>query len=198
MENFINEFKEIVESAATRLLQMSESQSEIRPAPGKWSPKEIIGHLIDSAANNHRRFVLAQLQDDLIFPGYKQDKWVAAQNYQSASWASLVQLWKLYNLQIAHLVSCIPEETLLKPRRNHNLHEIAWQTVPPDQPAALDYFIRDYFGHLQHHLRQIFKSAKLKLDIFYFPCYVSRTIHAAPGICQGNFWRVGWCPEEWR
>jgi len=96
MEKFINDVEETVESAAARLLALSESQSEIHHTPGKWSPKEIIGHLIDSAANNHRRFVLAQLQEDLVFPGYEQDKWVAAQKYQSASWVSLVQLWKLY------------------------------------------------------------------------------------------------------
>ena len=161
MDKFIKEFKETIKSAAARLLALSESQSEIHPVPGKWSPKEIIGHLIDSAANNHRRFVLAQLQEDLIFPGYEQDRWVAAQDYQSASWPSLVQLWKLYNLHIAHLVSRIPEDILLKPRRKHNLQEIAWEAVPPDQPATLDYFIRDYFNHMQHHLRQIFSIKEI-------------------------------------
>lgn len=158
MEQFIKELTETVEAAAARLLAMSEAQSATRPAPGKWSPKEIIGHLIDSAANNHRRFVLAQLQEDLVFPGYEQDKWVAVQSYQSASWLSLVDLWKNFNLHIAHLVSCMPQEVLRRPRRAHNLREIAWQTVPPEQPTTLEYFIRDYFGHVQHHLRQIFPS----------------------------------------
>jgi len=162
MEKFIKEFKEAVESASSRLLAMSESQSKIRPGPDKWSPKEIIGHLIDSAANNHRRFVLAQLQEGLIFPGYEQDKWVVAQDYQTASWVSLVQLWKLYNLHILHLASCIPEDILLKKRIKHNLHEIAWQAVPQNQPATLDYFIRDYFNHMQHHLRQIFSIEEIK------------------------------------
>lgn len=161
MQEFLQATGNIIESAVMRLDELSESQSEIHPAPGKWSPKEIIGHLIDSAANNHRRFVLAQLQGDFIFPGYEQDRWVAVQNYQRASWPSLIQLWKLYNLHIAHLVSRIPEDILLKKRIKHNLHEIAWQTVPQNQPATLEYFIHDYFNHLQHHLRQIF-AMKIK------------------------------------
>jgi DinB superfamily len=126
-----------------------------RPAPDKWSIKEIVGHLVDSAANNHQRFVRARLQDTLIFPGYAQDDWVAAQQYQDAPWPALVTLWREYNLHIARIMELAPEEARFREHLRHNLHELAWRPVPADRPATLDYFMRDYVGHLQHHLRQI-------------------------------------------
>ncbi len=78
----------IVLSARDRLQAIDETKSARRPAPGKWSPKEIIGHLIDSASNNHQRFVRAQFQDHLIFPGYNQEAWVEAQDYQNSQWTT--------------------------------------------------------------------------------------------------------------
>ena len=134
---------------------MPDDAAARRPAPGKWSPKEIIGHLIDSAANNHQRFVRAQSQDDLIFPGYDQDTWVTVQRYLDAPWQDLVTLWRSYNLHIARLMAVTPDEVRLRERKRHNLHELAWQPVPADAPATLDYFMRDYVLHLHHHLRQI-------------------------------------------
>jgi len=104
---------------------MTEAQSEERRAPGKWSPKEIVGHLIDSAANNHQRFVRAQFQDNLIFTGYEQQMWVSAQHYGEASWPSLVSLWKMYNLHLLHLISHIPVHRLTRLQQEHSLHRIA-------------------------------------------------------------------------
>jgi hypothetical protein len=144
----------VVEATAS-LAAIPDEVAGRRPAPGKWSPKEIIGHLIDSAANNHQRFVRAQLQDDLVFPGYAQDTWVEVQRYQEAPWQGLLTLWRAYNLHIARLIEAMPDDTRMKERRRHNLHELAWQPVPADTPTTLDYFMRDYVLHLQHHLRQI-------------------------------------------
>jgi hypothetical protein len=127
----------------------------MRPAAGKWSPKEVIGHLIDSACNNHSRFVCARLEDGLEFPGYEQDAWVTTQDYMSADWAELVTLWRAYNLHIARIVDLIPADVLVAPRPMHNLDVIAWRTVPREQPVTLEYFIRDYIAHLEHHLEQI-------------------------------------------
>jgi hypothetical protein len=160
MKDALEDFRDTLEGAQARLLALTEDESEARRAPGKWSPKETLGHLIDSAANNHQRFVRAQFSDDLVFPGYEQNEWVAAQQYQQASWPSLVQLWLSYNLHLLHLVSHIPEAELQKSRREHNLDRIAWQTVSADEPVTLEYFIRDYINHLKHHLQQIFGSAE--------------------------------------
>jgi hypothetical protein len=95
------------------------------------------------------------LQDDLVFPGYAQDAWVAAERYRDAPWQNLLTLWRAYNLHIAWLMAAVPDQVRLRERRQHNLHELAWQPVPAATPATLDYFMRDYVNHLHHHLRQI-------------------------------------------
>ena len=135
---------------------MSEAEAKRRPRPEKWSPAEIIGHLIDSASNNHQRFVRAQFQNDLVFPGYEQDAWVAFQTYRDARWAELVTLWKLFNIHIARIMENTPDSVRNSPRTKHNLDELAWHPVPKNEPATLDYFMNDYVGHLKHHLAQIF------------------------------------------
>jgi hypothetical protein len=156
MKDALEDFRMAIETGAERLLSLSEAESEARRAPEKWSAKEIVGHLIDSAANNHQRFVRAQFQDNLIFPGYAQEEWVAAQHYQQASWPQLVELWKAYNLHLLHAVSHIPAQHLGKLHREHSLHKIAWKLLSENEPATLEYLIRDYIGHMKHHLRQIF------------------------------------------
>lgn len=152
---FVRDFRATVDAAAARMTDLPEDEESTGDV---WNRKEILGHLIDSAANNHQRFVRAQFTSELIFPGYEQDKWVSAQQYSNASWANLVQLWRQYNLHLAHLISVTPDEVLTKSRSTHNLDEIAWQTVPSSQPTTLEYLIRDYAGHLRHHLDQIFKD----------------------------------------
>lgn len=154
-KNFLEDFRSTVEISAQKLALISEKQSEISNVKGKWCPKEILGHLIDSAANNHQRFVRAQFNDDLIFPGYDQDQWVSSQHYNEESWTELIELWKRYNLHLAHAIGCIPENTLTKIRKEHNLHQIAWKTVDQNVPVSLEYLIRDYLDHLKHHLKQI-------------------------------------------
>src|SRR5258708_13783681 len=138
MREAIQDFRNIIESSSNRLLEISEEQSAIHPAPGKWSPKQIVGHLIDSAANNHQRFVRAQFKDDLVFVGYEQEEWVAVQQYQRESWPELIQLWKSFNLHIAHLVEHIPEEKLKRQCRNHSLNKIACKLVSAHEPATLE------------------------------------------------------------
>jgi hypothetical protein len=155
MREFLDDFKQTIGTAAGAMSHLSEAQSERASAPGKWSPKQVIGHLIDSAANNHGRFVRAQLQDDLTFPGYAQEEWVDRQHYQSEPWKDLIELWRLYNLHLAHLMEQVSETDLTRPRAHHNLDEIAWKTVARNEPVTLEYFMRDYVAHLKNHLRQI-------------------------------------------
>ena len=145
-----------VERATPRLLALSDAAASTPRAPGKWSPKEVIGHLIDSASNNHGRFVRSQLVDDLVFPGYQQERWVEMQRYNDAVWADLVALWRGFNLHIARVMANTPDDVAGAPRTNHNLDEIAFHTVPRGRPATLGYFMADYVDHLEHHLAQIF------------------------------------------
>jgi hypothetical protein len=155
MPKYIQELKDTVIDHFQNLTLIAEEQASTRPAPDKWSVKEIIGHLIDSAANNHQRFVRAQFTDTLVFDGYGQDDWVAAQNYQEANWHELLILWRGYNLHIAHVMETMPDEVRTRQRTEHNLHKIASDKVPEDLPTSLDYFMGDYVSHLKHHMTQI-------------------------------------------
>lgn len=149
------DLRALVERTVPVLLALPDAEVTRRPAPDKWSPKEILGHLVDSAANNHQRFVRAQGRDDLVFEGYEQDAWVQTQRYDEADWSSLVTLWWMYNTHLARVMAAVPTEVRLRPAERHNLHEIAWQPQPENEPATLDDLMRDYVVHLRHHLGQI-------------------------------------------
>ena len=155
LKSFLDEQKEYLLESYAKLLLISDGEASSKQ-DGKWSKKEILGHLIDSASNNHQRFVRAQFKDDLVFLGYDQNEWVRVQNYQYVNWFALVELWKGFNFLIAHLAGEIPDEVLLAERKKHNLFDIASAAIPENKPATLDYFIRDYYFHLRHHMDQIF------------------------------------------
>ena len=152
----LRDFRETILSATARLRDITPEQSRNGSSEDGWAPIEILGHLVDSAANNHQRFVRAQFTDDLVFPGYEQDQWVSGQKYRDESWPDLVQLWSSYNLHLVHVASVIPTDALTKPRAAHTLDKIAFNLVDKNEPATLEYLIRDYVDHLQHHLNQIF------------------------------------------
>ena len=144
-----------VDAALPWLTALDEAVTAVRPAPGKWSPREIVGHLIDSASNNHQRFVRAQWQDDLVFNGYDQDAWVEAQHYQDGSWPEMVTLWASYNRHLCRVMASVPETVRTLARTRHNFDQIAYRPVPAGAPSTLEYFMDDYVLHLEHHLRQI-------------------------------------------
>jgi len=154
--DFLAGFRETITSATARLKDIPEELSRRQTAVDDWAPIEILGHLIDSAANNHQRFVRAQFTDDLVFPGYEQNQWVSSQKYRDESWPDVIQLWSAYNLHLAHAASVTPNEVLTKPRPHHTLDQIAFNLVDKNDPATLEYLIRDYVDHLRHHLDQIF------------------------------------------
>jgi hypothetical protein len=132
--------------AETELRSLSDRDAAQRRVAGKWSAKEILGHLVDSASNNHQRFVRAQLASAFRGPGYEQERWVSAQRYQDRDWSELVDLWAAYNRHLVHVIAAIPEE------RRHVSCEIGG-----DEPVTLEHVVLDYVAHIQHHLRQIFR-----------------------------------------
>jgi hypothetical protein len=140
----VRHLEQILADALQRLKQISEAQSEESSASGKWSRKEILGHLIDSASNNHQRFVRTQLSKEVSFPGYAQTQWVETQGYQSESWENLIQLWAGFNRHILHLISHISEDRA----DNHCV-------VGAGPPMTLRFLVEDYIRHLEHHLAQI-------------------------------------------
>ena len=155
MGNYVARLRSLVQECTPRLLALGDARAAARPAPDKWSPLEVVGHLVDSASNNHVRFVQAQLQTSLVFPGYDQEAWVSIQRYQHQSWPEMVSLWRDFNLHIAHVMESASAETRVAPRSEHNLDVIAWKTVPADETTTLDDFMEDYVGHLEHHLEQV-------------------------------------------
>ena len=159
-DEFLKDFHATVLDATTRLREMPEAESRRKSAPGDWAPIEILGHLVDSAANNHQRFVRAQFTDDLAFTGYEQNQWVSSQKYADESWPELIQLWSAYNLHLHHVASVIPAPVLTRPRATHTLDQIAFNLVEKSETATLEYLIRDYVDHLRHHLTQIFAEPK--------------------------------------
>lgn len=165
MQDFLDDFSETIARAASRFQLISEAQSQTPRGEGKWSPREILGHLIDSAANNHSRFVRAQLKEDLVFDGYAQTEWVKLQRYQEESWHDLVQLWQSYNRHILHVIKATPEEQRTRLRAKHNLHQIASDLLKEDEPVTLDWFMRDYLDHMKKHLAQIDESVPLSESV---------------------------------
>jgi hypothetical protein len=109
-----------------------------------WSHKELLGHLIDSASNNHQRFVRLQQFERIQLAGYDQEHWVRAQGYAEAKWNSLIDLWVAYNRHLVHVIRRIPDEAL-----GHRCE------ISPGRELTLDYFVDDYLRHLEHHLRQM-------------------------------------------
>lgn len=153
--DYADDLEATVRGTAKRLARVADADAARRPAPGKWCAKEIIGHLIDSASNNHQRFVRARWQEDLVFAGYEQDAWVEAQRYREAPWPELLHLWEDFNLHLARVMKATPDAVRLRSHTRHNLDQLAWKPTAAEQPATLDYFMRDYVDHLKHHLRQI-------------------------------------------
>jgi hypothetical protein len=158
MDQWLEDFKQTIDSASERLRQITESQSEQPRAEEHWSAKQIVGHLIDSATNNHARFVLGQIKDDLVFPGYDQNSWVQIQHYQQASWPQLVDLWRAYNLHLLHVMAHTPADKMNSSCTQHSLQTIAFKTVSKSEPVTLEYLMKDYVVHLKHHLSQIFDN----------------------------------------
>lgn len=146
MASVIENFKVTLVKSPVQLAQISEADSAVFPAPNKWSKKQILGHLIDSAANNHQRFVRVQLTDDLNLQGYAQNDWVTVQQYQKVAWRDLITLWQNYNQHILHIIAHIPAEKLA--------HKFQ---IEGGEKVTLGYWIEDYYNHLQHHLSQIFE-----------------------------------------
>ena len=126
------------------LAAFSEEASEQRPSPERWTKKEVVGHLIDSASNNHQRFVRGQIASGQEFPGYEQEAWVRVQDYQAAPWHDLIDLWRAYNTHLLHVAGRLSEDG----RR-------ATCRVGSGPEVTLAALFMDYVDHLEHHLRQM-------------------------------------------
>jgi len=112
-------------------------------APGKWSIQQTVGHLIDSAANNHQRLIRLQLTPELTFPGYQQDDWVRLQRYDLLPWPEVLALFVTHNRHFAHTIEHADPATFTH----------IW--LFEGERLTLGFILVDYLGHLDHHLRQL-------------------------------------------
>jgi hypothetical protein len=144
MKNVTGELRRIVDTAETQLRQVSEAESLPPVLKGGWSRKQVIGHLIDSASNNHQRFVRAALQDSLELPGYDQDGCVRVAAVQEMPWPALLSLWTSYNYYLAHVIAHLPANKLGVLCR-----------IGSNEPVTLQFLVEDYVQHMLHHLTQI-------------------------------------------
>ncbi len=133
--------------ALPRLQRLPEADAARPCAPGGWTGKQLLGHLIDSASNNHARLVLAPHHDGCLFPDYAQDHWVTAQDYQSEPWEDIVTLWAAFNRHLLHLLERIPAA--------RESHTCVITGINDSQPMTVAFLAERYVKHLEHHLGQI-------------------------------------------
>ena len=139
-----DELVAIVDKAARQLHGIGPALVSHKPAADRWSIQEVVGHLVDSAANNQQRFIRAQHVDQFVFPKYEQNEWVMSQRYNETPWPELIELWKLYNRHLAHVIRNVPAEALSVQCR-----------IGEGEPVTLRFIIEDYLRHLKHHLQKI-------------------------------------------
>ena len=134
-----------IDAALKLFEQADETRTAERPTGGGWCAREILGHLIDSACNNHRRFVIGQAAGPIAFDAYEQDSWVSRQRYADVPFRDLVVLWTAYNRHLAHVIAAAPPETL------------AHRGIAPGGrgEVSVAYLMEDYVRHLRHHLEQL-------------------------------------------
>jgi hypothetical protein len=144
MKNIAQEIRIAVNEASDLLSHMKLDDVSSKGDKKDWSKKEILGHLIDSAANNHQRFVRASCNAAAAFPPYNQNDWVRIQQYHESEWSELVILWSAYNRHLSDVIERIPAESLSAPCN-----------IGKEEPVQLEFVIRDYLRHLRHHLNQI-------------------------------------------
>lgn len=148
MKEVAESLRAAVAHALPLLNKITDSEASIKPAPEKWSKKEILGHLIDSAGNNQQKFVRLMEQEKLDFPGYAQNHWVDSQKYNAANWQDLIALWRAFNSHLAHVIE------------NANSGLLQNQiTISDAGTFTLEFIMQDYVEHLKHHLKQILPDA---------------------------------------
>jgi hypothetical protein len=145
-KEIINDLNTLLNEQLTLFSEAKEREFSIKPAANKWSKKEILGHLIDSASNNIQRFIRGQYEKGSSIR-YDQDTWVRLNDYKEALLSDLIQLWFLLNRQILRIIENMPVENLEKTSRVN------------DQVLTLAYLMEDYVRHLRHHLAQINSSS---------------------------------------
>jgi hypothetical protein len=153
MKTISEKILEIVTSARPRLLAIAPESARRKERAEDWSKQEILGHLVDSALNNHQRVVRGALNAAANFPPYEQNRWVEVQGYNERDWKELVKLWAQCNLHLCRMLDRLPEAALSNPCN-----------IGKEAPVALGFVVEDYLRHLNMHLSQILETPASSFD----------------------------------
>ncbi len=135
-------YEVVVEAFAKKLSGVNEEITGIKSAEDKWSLKEIVGHLVDSASNNHQRFVRLQFDDLLGFPSYDNELWISVQKYNYMDWKDITFLWHSFN------------RVLLKVVEHMNTDKLENVWILDEKAIPLGELVDEYYSHMQWHMRQ--------------------------------------------
>ena len=155
MEKTIKELQQIIDMFSQKISAIPEAEFSAKHAPNKWSKKEVLGHLIDSAQNNLRRFICGQYETTPPKIVYEQDFWVQAIGYQEKRSSDVILLWRLVNDQICSVLQTMPAS---------NYNRMCDTSKQTEQFHSLQWLAEDYVKHLKHHLNQIIPGS---YDIIY-------------------------------
>ena len=151
MKHVTGELREIIKGYGNKFNEIPDEIFLAKPLPHKWSKQEVLGHLVDSAQNNLRRFICAQYEAQPPLIVYQQDFWVNANQYQKMEKADLIQLWQLLNRRICAVLESMPQENYTKECNTGSLRTVAW-------------LAEDYVKHMKHHINQIIAGS---FDVIY-------------------------------
>ena len=141
--HMLDRLEKLIALARPALESKPAADAARRPAAGKWSPQEELGHLIDSAVNNYARIIRSQREDNPALPGYEQDAWVERQDYQARDWKELSALWAAMNRHLLHAARRVPAAALAR------------RCSVGSTGLTLEFLIEDYVDHVVHHLQHI-------------------------------------------
>lgn len=144
MENVSKELDNIIELFKNDYLNLDETLTEIRVSDDKWTLKEIVGHLIDSASNNHQRFVRLKLSCEIEFPDYNNIEWLQSQNHNNMRFSELLLLFFYYNKLIVNVILNIDDKSL------NNRWNVSWDEN--SSFITLETLANHYVEHMKIHM----------------------------------------------
>ena len=148
MQNIDSDLNKTVQDFYKKYKNTDDKKASLRPEPAEWSLKEIIGHLINSAANNHQRFIGLQFVSEMAYPEYQkyQIDWIGMEKFNDLALADLMLLWKQYNILLGHIIETV------------NTKKLGNYVLMSDKKMTLEFLISDYVRHLKEHLVQFEKT----------------------------------------